>query len=107
MWFSAQSHTTLAAELYLAVHRTDTQGVRKEDRPILRVISGSDPLSGIASRQDQLWFELPHASQDRNLKRQSVGNEAVDNRKKKMKMRSQAQRPLDGIFDELQATMKH
>jgi len=68
MWFAAKSHQTILKELYSKILREDDAAAEKLEkragpqsmkRPLLGAVIGKPHFSGIASRQDQLWFELP------------------------------------------------
>jgi len=68
MWFAAKSHQTILKELYSKILREDDAAAGKLEknanpqsmkRPLLGALIGKPHFSGIASRQDQLWFELP------------------------------------------------
>lgn len=100
MWYAAQSVPIVLKEMYDAV-RCSGEPDGEARKPVLQVVSGNDPTSGIASRQDQLWFEmLSPPIQDTGTKRQTVGPASVVSRpKKQLKMKSNGQTTASLLAD--------
>jgi hypothetical protein len=100
MWYAADSVPGFLKEMYDTV-RCSGEPDGAAMKPVLQVVSGDDPTSGIASRQDQLWFEMVSPPiKDAGTKRQPISPASISSRpKKQLKMKTNAQTTTSLLAD--------
>jgi hypothetical protein len=100
MWYAAESFHVFLKGMYDTV-RFPGEPDGEAKKPLLQVVSGDNPASGIASRQDQLWFEMVSPpSKDAGTKRQTISPASLSSRpKKQLKMKANAQTTTSLLTD--------